>query len=85
MLLHGESQPGLEEQRGLLVRQGVGPGRSRRLHVELLQHLHRQRQVGRVEQAARGLGLGGLGGVPAHRVQEDVGVNEAHARAPCRG
>ena len=60
-------------------------GLSRRLNVELLQYLHREREVGALQQRAGNRGLRRLTWVRADRVQQYVRVNESHGRAPGLG
>jgi hypothetical protein len=66
--LHLEAQPRANEPCCDIVRQWIGPGRSGRLNVELLQHLYRQRVVARDERDGA-IVLCGLGRIAADSVE----------------
>ena len=59
----------------------MGPRGPRRLDIEFLQHLYRQRTVVSVQQRDRSLSLDGIRGVPADRIQQNVRVEEMRHRS----
>jgi hypothetical protein len=75
-LLDLKSGPCGEKAYGGLVRQRAGPRGARRLNVEFLKHLHRQRSIVLSQQRNCALPLERVGGVPADRVEQDVRVEK---------
>ena len=74
------AKKGLDQGDGLVVVQRVRFPAARRLNVELLQDLHREREVFGVEERQRHPRLGHLIASGTYGVEEDVGVNELHPR-----
>ena len=54
----------------------MGPRGPRRLDIEFLEHLNRQRAIVSTQQRDGSLPLEGVRGVPADRVEQDVRVEE---------
>ena len=62
--------------------QPAGSSRARRLVIELLQDLHRYGKVGTREKLTGAVPFVGILRQPARRVQQHVGVDEAHRSYP---
>jgi hypothetical protein len=58
------------------MRQRVGPRRARRLYIEFLQHLHRQRPDVPLQQVDRPLPLCRFGRMTTYGVEQNIGIEE---------
>ncbi len=63
----------------------ASPGRAGCLHIELLQHLDRQRVTAGVDERYGAVALCCLGRIEADGIEQDIGIEEAqrHSRRPC--
>jgi hypothetical protein len=59
----------------------MGPRGPRRLDIEFLQHLNRQRTIVSIQQRDGSLSFDGIRGVPADRVQQNVRVEKMRHRS----
>jgi hypothetical protein len=84
-VLPREAPERFDEQDRLLVTDGVRAARACRLDIELLEDLHRQRQVAPGQDVVSAFGLVLLSRIAKDRAEQDAGVSEPHDRASRRG
>ena len=75
-ILHSETAPCPDQTGGYVMRQRVGPRRARRLHIEFLQHLHRQRPDVPLQQVDRPLPLCRFGRMTTYGVEQNIGIED---------
>jgi hypothetical protein len=78
VVLNAEALPLLDEASRYLVWQGIGTTRVSGLDIKLLEHLHGEGNVGPSEDYLGDGGFRRLRRLQIERVDEDVGINEAH-------
>ena len=74
------AEPVLDERGGLLMGQGICAGGAGRLHIELLQYLDREREVGATQDRSGLLVFLCLLRLCGDGVKEDVGIDKGHER-----
>ena len=78
VVLDAEALPFLDEADGEIVRQGIAAAWVGGLYVELLEHLDGEGDVAVDQDFTRDCCLCWVGRLQVERVDEDVGINEAH-------